>query len=113
MRTIQLTNIQAPAIVRAAYRNSAPRGLGLPNSLSDEEVSTCIQDNIIYMDYVQGRGCKFRATRVMGQWTMLIPWYDHTENELNNFLTDLSLPIISSNEPHNPSCACDDCEAAR
>jgi hypothetical protein len=115
---VDLTDIDPIALIRAVYRHSVPRGMGLLHAtegeLPEEEARQCLHDNgTISMDYVRGRGCKFFSRLKDGKRLMPIPWYDHTTEELNAMLADLGLPAVAEDGEHGCACACDACEFKR
>ena len=88
---IDVSHLDVRKLVRAAYDNSRPQGLGFlhakDGTLTDEEVDEIVQsDGTASMDYVNGRSCKFHIYADGDQRYINKSWYDHTDEQLQTVL---------------------------
>ena len=81
-------------LVANAYSMSQPVGMGFlqykEGELSEEEITALIDENarydVINMDYVYGRQCKFYVFKQDGQLYIAPYWYAHTPDQLQELL---------------------------
>ena len=81
-------------LVANAYSMSKPVGMGFlqykEGELSEEEVTAIIDENarydVINMDYVYGRQCKFYVFKEDGKMYTAPSWYGHTQDQLQELL---------------------------
>ena len=81
-------------LVANAYSMSKPVGMGFlqykEGELSEEEITALIDENdrydVINMDYVYGRQCKFHVFKKDGLLYTAPNWYDHTRGQLQELL---------------------------
>ena len=90
---IDITGVDLVELTKAAYRLSAPQGLGFLHAkdgeLSDEEAQRLIQDDPympLRMDYVHGRACKLGVYKIKERLYIYDMWYDHTDDDLEELL---------------------------
>lgn len=118
---IDITGVDLVKFVKKAYELSVPRGLGFlsmqDGPLSDEDAADCIYDSgscVVAMDYVHGRGCKMNVFRTSdGRLTINAPWYDHTDEQLQELLAHCGITDFSVSGEHNQSCECPECNRRR
>ena len=88
---IDVTDIPTINLVKAAFNLSKPVGMGFlhyePGDMPDEMAQDYINsDGSVYMDYVQGRQCKFHVKINDGKKYIRDTWYDRTPEQLNKLL---------------------------
>jgi hypothetical protein len=118
--------------VRAVYDLSKPQGLGFLHysfgTLTDIEVKTIMDliedkkvphdetydyDQILYLDYVNGRACKCSLCRDSEDNVFVFDdWYDHTNDQLKQLLEKMGIKAEVNGE-HCLGCNCKDCRISK
>lgn len=105
---IRVTGVDLRKLVKAVYDNSDPQGLGhlhyRAGGLPDEEVERIVghvplerTGNILYMDYVHGRACKFGLWRCHNNHLWIRrEWFDHSEFQLYKMLKEAGVKDLES-----------------
>jgi len=103
---IDIGSVDLIKFVQKVYDLSQPQGLGHlhfeEGKLSDEEAKEILDefkkpghipsDVILHMDYVKGRACKMVVwTRANGTIYMRDSWFDHTDKQLDELLSEFSI----------------------
>lgn len=90
---IDVTDLNLRKLVANAYNLSVPVGLGFLHAtdqpLSEGEIDSLIREesrNIVSMDYVNGRQCKFNVVKENDKLMISDKWYDHTDSQLETLL---------------------------
>lgn len=118
---IEVTGIDLEAFAKAVYKLSKSQGLGFLHyqggALPDEEAKALVSakyggDSILSMDYVHGRACKMNVFNIGDKQFIRDSWYDHTDGQFAELLTEFDLPI-PQHIKHGTACACGECGAER
>lgn len=100
---IKVIGIDLRKLVRAVYDNSVPQGLGHlrfhREGLDDASVENIVEHipvektgNILYLDYVHGRECKFGLWRCQnGDLWIQKDWPGHTEFQFHKMLKEAGI----------------------
>lgn len=113
---IDITGVDLVSVAKAVYRHSQPQGLGIlhftEGELSDEDARACVgADGGLDMDYVHGRACKLYTVHKGGRTSIHVPWFDHTDEQLDALLKDIGVEgVTSKEEEHGVSCNCVECQ---
>lgn len=120
---IDITGVNLIQFIKKVYDLSLPQGLGFlhyrSDSLSDEEAKeNLIPDNnriIVDMDYVRGRACKMVVFKEKEKLLINYPWYDHTDQALQQLLTELGIGdrMPEDNSKHSIGCNCSKCRGEK
>lgn len=84
-------------MIKTAYDFSQPVGMGFlkykPEPLTDEQAAQYINElpenkdgEIVSLDYVLGRCCKFNIYRINGELWISDRWYDHDTKQLKDLI---------------------------
>ena len=105
---IEVTGVDLRKLVQAVYRNSRPQGLGILHfkevDLSSEEVEKIVGEvrvsgtgAVLYLDYVNGRACKFSLIRDESErlWVRK-QWFDHSELDLHRMLKEAGVKEVTA-----------------
>ena len=99
---IEITHLDPREVVKAVYRRSFPVGIGYVHyregELDEKTIDEIIQEgeespsrrNVISMDYVHGRQCKFHAFRRGEKVVVNDNWLDHALSDLHEMIDELN-----------------------
>ena len=117
---IDITGVDLQQFVKDVYDLSVPQGLGFfharEGGLSDQDADDILSRgndwSVFNMDYVHGRACKMGVSKKNGKLFINSPWYDHTDEQLQELLSRHNIDI-SDQKDHGISCECYDCKKRR
>lgn len=96
---IDVTGIDLVKAVQEAYALSSPQGLGFlhyqEGGLTEDEARSFVREEDsrtpVYLDYVNGRSCKFSVLRRDGKLLIRSNWYEHSQEQLKELLSRLGV----------------------
>lgn len=95
---LEITGVDLPALVKAAYSLSQPQGMGVMHfvegDLPDQEaiqIAARADERYLNVDYLHGRAVKLSVFREDGRLFIQKRWYDHTVAQLAQLLTAIGM----------------------
>ena len=123
---IDITEVNLIKFTKKVYSLSSPQGLGIlhfqEGELTDNEAKELLKywkDDkriALSLDYVRGRACKMAIFRKENRLYISVPWYDHTDKQLEKLLKSVwpknkTFPKLK--EEHGICCNCLECQSKR
>lgn len=114
---INITGVDLVKFAQKVYELSLPQGSGFlyftPEPLSEERAKVIVERGKdskwpLEMDYVYGRACKMTVFSNDGKLEIHDSWYDHTDEQFINLLSEFNIKLESVKE-HNAACNCINC----